>query len=251
MALSNIVVTDDNATPEFAEDDFNPSAVLGANGKNIGDLDADGLLDTTEVWKYSASVIPAVQMTITPTAGGPTYDAGMLSYETLANGDIRVYYRQDNNFNDNTYGTGSDIGWTSQGKTHKFGDLTGSDKAGFEVRASDGTVLFRFHQDYVTSSSTNIDGYTAYSGYQSLGFSGGDGSLVSGGTLNAQAATLLKDFDSTLELNLNQAGIANNGIAYTSMTVNSPVGDAGWDVVNGYYFTSLPPPSRAGRPSVA
>ncbi len=237
VALSNIVVTDDNATPEFAEDDFNPTAVLGANGKNIGDLDADGLLDTNEIWKYSASVIPVVQMTITPAAGGPTYDAGMLSYETLANGDIRVYYRQDNNFNDNTYGTGSDIGWTSQGKTHKFGDLTGSDKAGFEVRASDGTVLFKFYQDYITASTTNIDGYTAYSGYQSLGFSGGDGSLVSGGTLNAQAATLLKDFDSTLELNLNQAGIANNGIAYTSMTVNSPVGDAGWDVVNGYYFT--------------
>ena len=237
VPLSNIVVTDDNATPEFAEDDFNPTAVLGANGKNIGDLDGDGLLDTNEIWKYSASVIPAVQMTITPTAGGPTYDAGMLSYETLANGDIRVYYRQDNNFNDNTYGTGSDIGWTSQGKIHKFSDLTGSDKAGFEVRASDGTVLFKFYQDYITASTTNIDGYTAYSGYQSLGFSGGDGSLVSGGTLNAQAATLLKDFDSTLELNLNQAGIANNGIAYTSMTVNSPVGDARWDVVNGYYFT--------------
>ena len=119
--------------PYFTEDDFNPKVISGADEKNIGDLDGDGLLDTNEVWKYSASVVPAVQMTITPTAGGPTYDAGMLHHETLANGDIRVYYRQDNNFNDNTYGTGSDIGWTSQGRTHKFGDLTGSDKAGFAL----------------------------------------------------------------------------------------------------------------------
>ncbi len=97
-------------------------------------------------------------MTVTPTAGGPVYDSGTLSYETLANGDVRVYYRQDNNFNDNTYGTGSDAGWTSQGKTHKFGDLTGSDKAGFLVKYSDGTTLVQFYQDYISSSSTNVDG---------------------------------------------------------------------------------------------
>ena len=190
-------------------------AALDAIRANVTALDA----------RTRANVIAGSVMTLGPAKA--TYDLIML---------------------DPPYGTGAAADWSNG---HKFGDLTGSDKAGFEVRASDGTVLFRFHQDYVTSSSTNIDGYTAYSGYQSLGFSGGDGSLVSGGTLNAQAATLLKDFDSTLELNLNQAGIANNGIAYTSMTVNSPVGDAGGDVVNGYYFTSLPPPSRAGRPSVA
>ncbi|HAX77735.1 MAG TPA: hypothetical protein DCY88_18330, partial [Cyanobacteria bacterium UBA11372] len=230
LPLGNINVTDDNATPDFTDDDFNPTAVLGANGKNIGDTNGNNLLDLTEVWKYSATVIPPVVMTVTPTAGGPVYDSGTLSYQTLANGDIRVFYRQDNNFNDNTYGTGSDIGWTSQGKIHKFGDLTGSDKAGFEVRATDGTMLFKFYQDYITASTTNIDGYTSYSGYQSLGFSGGDGGLVTGGTLNGQATTFLKDFDSTIELNLNRPG-------YTTTIVNSPVGDPNWDVVNGYYFT--------------
>ncbi len=74
---------------------------------------------------------------MTVTIGGTVYDSGTLSYQTLANGDIRVTYRQSINFNDNTYGTGCDSGWTSQGKTHKFGDLTGSDKAGFEVKYSE------------------------------------------------------------------------------------------------------------------
>ncbi|MBK9362042.1 MAG: carboxypeptidase regulatory-like domain-containing protein [Rubrivivax sp.] len=236
LALANIVVTDDNATPDNSADDFAPTAVLGANGKNVGDLDGDSLLDTTEIWKYSATVIPPVNMTVTVEAGATPIAAGQLIYTTLPTGDIRVTYLQNNNFNDNTYGTGSDAGWAAIGKTHKFGDLTGSDKAGFEVKSSDGTVLFKFYQDYITSSSTNLDGYGSYSGYQSLGYSGGDGSLVTGGTLNAQAGTLLKDFDSTLETNLNQPGSANNGTAYTAMTVNSPVGDANWNVVNGYSF---------------
>jgi len=43
---------------------------------------------------------------MTVTTGGTVYDSGTLSYTTLANGDIRVSYRQSFNFNDNTYGTG-------------------------------------------------------------------------------------------------------------------------------------------------
>ncbi|MGA0200762.1 MAG: DUF7467 domain-containing protein, partial [Prochlorotrichaceae cyanobacterium] len=61
-------------------------------------------------------------------------------------------------------------------------------------------------------------------------FSGGDGKLIDGGTLNANAATLLYDFDSTLETNLNQAG-------YTGFIVNSPLNDPKWNNVNGYSFT--------------
>ena len=234
VPLSNIVVTDDAATPDYAADDFNPTPLL-SGGFNIGDLNKDNKLDVDEVWKYSATVIPPVNMTVT--ISGTTYESGSLIYTTLANGDIRVTYLQSNNFNDNTYGTGSDIGWTSRGKTHKFSDLTNSDYAGFEVRATDGTVLFKFKQDYITASSTNIDGYTTYSGYQSLGIAGGDGGLVTGGLLNAQWATFLYDFDSTLELNLNQPGTGTNGVLYRNMTVNSPINDPNWNEVNGYMFT--------------
>jgi hypothetical protein len=228
VALSNITVVDDNATPDFAGDDFNPTAKLGANGKNIGDLDDDNQLDPNEVWKYEAKVIPPVKMTVT--IGSTVYDSGTLTYTTLANGDIRVTYLQSNNFNDNTYGTSSDAGWAAIGKVHKFSDLTNSDKAGFEIKNGNGNVLFKFYQDYITSSGTNIDGYTSYSGYQSLGYSGGDGSLVTGGSLNSQAANFLYDFDSTLETNLNRAG-------YTGFIVDSPLNDPNWNKVNGYSFT--------------
>ena len=64
-----------------------------------------------------------------------------------------------------------------------------------------------------------------YSGYRRKGIPG-----VGGGTLKSQAETLLKDFDSTLELNLNRPG-------YTDKIVNSPVSDPNWEYVNGYLFT--------------
>jgi hypothetical protein len=230
LPLSNIVVTDDNATPTFAADDFKPTRQADATGNN------DNILDVGEVWKYSATVIPPLKMTVTTSTGATPLDSGVLSFQPLDNGDVRVYYRQSNNFNDNTYGTGSDAGWTSQGKTHTFNNLVGSDKAGFLVKYSDGTTLVQFYQDYISASGTASG---TYSGYQSLGYSGGDGRLISGN------GAVLKDFDSTLELNLNQPGIANNGVAYTAMTVNSPTNgvnnplptDPKWDVVDGYYFT--------------
>jgi hypothetical protein len=254
VPLAAIGLNDDNATLDFAGDDFKPAPVLQTSGqftgKNIGDLNGDDKLDLAEIWKYSASVIPPVVMTVTVTTGATPIDSGILSYQTLSNGDVRVYYRQSSNFNDNTYGTGSDDGWTSQGKTHKFSDLTGSDKAGFLIKFSDGTTLAQFYQDYITASTTQdkaldpVNGlptvnneYTAYSGYRSLGWSGGDGAFLSGNS------AVLKDFDTTLELNLNQPGLANNGIAYTAMTLNSPTApavannDSKWDVVNGYFFT--------------
>ena len=231
VALSNIVVKDDNATPSDAGDDFNPTRLADLVGNN------DNILGVGEVWQYSATVIPAVQMTVTVAAGATPIDSGTLSYKTVNGGDIQVFYRQSANFNDNTYGTGSDSGWTSQGRTHTFGDLTGSDKAGFEVKDGNGTVLFKFYQDYITSSTTNVDGYTSYSNYQSLGFSGGDGSYVSGLYTSAQAATYLVDFDSTLETNLNQAGTSTAGTAYTATIVNSPTNDVKWDKVDGYSFT--------------
>jgi hypothetical protein len=229
VALDNVTVRDDNATPGNTNDDFTPAPTLKAGGFNIGDADGDNLLDVGEVWQYTTTLIPTVTMAVT-TSTGVVYASGTLTYATLGNGDVRVTYLQANAINDNSYGTGSDSGWTSQGKTHKFTDLTGSDKAGFLVKYSDGTTLAQFYQDYITLGGTNTEGYTAFSGYQSLGFSGGDGSFVAGNS------AVLKDFDSTLETNLNQSGLANNGVAYTAMTVNSPVLDSKWNVVDGYSF---------------
>ena len=46
------VVSDDNATPADASDDWSPEPVL-AGGFNVGDADTDGLLDAGESWYYA------------------------------------------------------------------------------------------------------------------------------------------------------------------------------------------------------
>ena len=48
VALSNIIVRDDNGTTAVTTDDLTPTLVSG-------DTDADGQLDTTETWTYTAS----------------------------------------------------------------------------------------------------------------------------------------------------------------------------------------------------
>ncbi|MFC1956252.1 hypothetical protein ACFLWZ_07050 [Chloroflexota bacterium] len=48
VALSNVVVTDDNGTPGDTSDDFNPTFVGG-------DTNGDDKLDITETWTYTAS----------------------------------------------------------------------------------------------------------------------------------------------------------------------------------------------------
>ena len=48
VALSNVVIVDDNGTPGDTSDDFNPAFVGG-------DADCDGELDTGETWTYETS----------------------------------------------------------------------------------------------------------------------------------------------------------------------------------------------------
>ena len=52
VPLSDVVVVDDNGTPDAA-DDFHPDPVEDG-GYNLGDADQDGLLDPGEVWQYQA-----------------------------------------------------------------------------------------------------------------------------------------------------------------------------------------------------
>jgi uncharacterized repeat protein (TIGR01451 family) len=72
--LSGVVVSDDNGTPGDISDDFNATFAGG-------DTSADGLLDTTETWSFTASrIATAGQHTNTATAtgtdslGGPVSD---------------------------------------------------------------------------------------------------------------------------------------------------------------------------------
>jgi hypothetical protein len=54
LALSNVVVTDDNGTPGNLLDDFTAAAVL-SGGFNVGDANHNNLLDTNETWQFTAT----------------------------------------------------------------------------------------------------------------------------------------------------------------------------------------------------
>ncbi|MBZ9868681.1 hypothetical protein LB515_25185, partial [Mesorhizobium sp. CA15] len=54
VALTNVVVKDDNGTPLNPSDDFNASAIT-SGGFNTGDTNGNGLLDVGETWHYKAT----------------------------------------------------------------------------------------------------------------------------------------------------------------------------------------------------
>ncbi len=67
VALSNVVLRDDNGTPGNAADDFTPTFTGG-------DADSDAQLDTTETWRYQATrvaTLGAYQNTARVTASAP------------------------------------------------------------------------------------------------------------------------------------------------------------------------------------
>jgi hypothetical protein len=100
--------------------------------------------------------------------------------------------------NDNSYGVNA-VGWGTKG--HTFGNLTGSDKAGFQLKDPSGVVRLSFNVDYISAKSGTP------SGYGSLGPFGGDGAILVG-TLTAADGT----FDSSLARNLNNLGYFVGGV---------------------------------------
>ena len=87
---------------------------------------------------------------------------------TRSAGDIGIAYDQFPAPNDNSYGTNA-VGWGR----HTFGfNLTGSDKAGFQVIRPDGTIVLSFNIDTISAKAGTP------SGYASLGPFGGDGDIV-------------------------------------------------------------------------
>jgi len=91
--LSNVVVSDDNATPDDASDDFNPVAVM-SGGFNVGDTDGDNRLDVDEVWLYTASSVASVgQHTNIGTATAtPVDESGEVIGDEVTDSDPANYF---------------------------------------------------------------------------------------------------------------------------------------------------------------
>ncbi|MEN6645467.1 MAG: SdrD B-like domain-containing protein [Armatimonadia bacterium] len=197
QTLSYIVATDDAATPKYTPDDFIVGQLASlAAGQSVS---------------FTATKSIAVDNVVT--VNGTNYDGGWETTEVLPNGDVRFTYVQSLTVTDNTYGATASPGWPSG---HKFGDLTGSDKAQFLFKNAAGTTVMQFYLDYISAS-------TAFpSGYGTLGATGGDGSMVVGSASN------IASYTTSMTLNMNQSP------AYYVYTVNSPVNDPNWNYYSMY-----------------
>jgi hypothetical protein len=201
--LSNLVVVDDNGTPNYTGDDV-----------TVGTL---------------ASLAPGAMATFTNTAYLPIsyfYQVGSASaFDTLipqaipASGStmasLELTYLIDEDVTDNTYGTGASAGWAGNG-VHTFAQEEGnhlqwslSDRGG--IRVSDFDANFIYHYGV---SSTLPSGYGA-NVYQ---VNYGNGKYISSAS-------------STLADNL------NGYTKFFSDETNSPVGDANWQTISGYKVT--------------
>ena len=109
-------------------------------------------------------------------------------------GDIAVAYDQFPAPNDNSYGVNA-VGWGTSG--HTFSDLTGSDKAGFQIIKPDGTVAVSFNVDYISSKTGTPSGYASYGPF------GGDGSILTNSTpaLTSDGSTIQWDTSESRNLN--------------------------------------------------
>lgn len=179
--------------------------------------------------------------------------AGSFTFHIETNGDLTIVYDQFPAPNDNSYGVNA-VGWPGG---HTFGNLTGSDKAGFQIKNPSGTVVLSFNIDYLTAQTGTP------SGYASKGPFGGDGSVVVG-PLTAADLT----WDTSLARNLNGFVGPNNSangsllggagfctalgctVGGVNLLVDSPpTGDTvsdytltnpahtGWDFHDTYYVT--------------
>jgi len=195
--LTNVVVTDDNGTPDFPDDDFVVSVIPSlAAGQEV-----------------TFTVTKALPLNTYAKGDSGNVYAGQLITDVLPGGDVRVTFIQSRHLVDNTYGANS-VGYK---KSATFKDRVNSDNAQFEFTNGAGNVVLAFAVDYISASA-------AYpSGYGTLGVNGGDGSMSRGSKAHVlSCSTSLSD-------NLNQSP------AYYGYTVDSPPEpNPGWEYENRY-----------------
>jgi hypothetical protein len=166
--------------------------------------------------------------------------AGSFNFSLDGSGNLNIVYDQFPAPNDNSYGVNA-VGWPNG---HTFGNLTGSDKAGIQLRDQNGVVRLSFNMDYLSADASKP------SGYGSLGVTGGDGGMVVGTSSGITVTTsLAKNLN-----NVNIPGLFNAShvqqFGSVNVLVNSPPTDAahqtynisdptlaGWDFHDTYFAT--------------
>ena len=162
----------------------------------------DGRFDSGEGYTSGIWLNFAVEDTDTIVSGG-----NLWLHQDPGTGDVFVAFMQPLTLVDNTYGAGS-IGWgddAPSGKNHNFKDLTGSDKAQFQVTDHAGNTVLDVTLDYMseTSKGSGI--------YASLGVTGGDGNVEVG------SADDVLEWGTSIDYNFNTLGFV--------LTEDSPATD--------------------------
>jgi len=132
-------------------------------------------------------------------------DVGAFQYWTDNNdGTITIRTVFAKTFVDNTYGVNA-IGWPSG---HTFGNLVGSDHVIVALYDNANVKKMEVKLDYITASAG------APSGYDALGVTGGEGSMILGSVSDVVSST------TSLDINFNTFGYV--------LTVDSPATDASY-----------------------
>jgi len=181
--------------------------------------------------------------------------------EDNGDGTTTFVFDQGTFTNDNSYGVNA-IGWGGAGK-HTFGNLTGSDRAKFQMFKPDGvTQILAFDLDYISAGARKkyVGGVLTQqpatsSGYDSLGPFGGDGSFALG---NPQWVV---GWNSSLVQNLNNPGVYSAGVLqapystpgtfFVNPLVNSPKTLGPADPVGPSSFSIDPASPWAGNNSTS
>jgi hypothetical protein len=248
--------TDDDGVGPNAMDDFQAVTILASSmppGVVFDRLDC--VLDIGDWTPSNSAGVRVCNNTSNPSKAYANFDhgarlifvfkespetpcpAGSFTASMNGSGDLVMTFDQFPAPNDNSYGINA-VGWPGG---HTFGNLTGSDKAGFQLKNAAGTVVLDFNIDYLSAKSGTP------SGYGSLGPFGGDGD-VNVGTLSPSDII----YTTSLAENLNSTGFCTGGNCSglgTNLLVNSPATDPGtynlvagspygaWNFHDTYYVT--------------
>jgi hypothetical protein len=205
--LSNLVVVDDNGTPNYSEDDYTLPIPVG----------------TTIAPGASYSISTSVYLPISlfyQSGGRAAFDTLIPQVVPVAAGSpagtlpsLLLTYLIDTDVTDNTYGTGSSAGWAGNGG-HTFAEIEAG-YAEFALYNSKGAAVSDFDVNYLKNEGVST---SLPSGYGST-----IGQVFQGGTSNISYLV------STLADNLNDYP------QFYTDTTNSPlVGTPNWEVTAGY-----------------
>jgi hypothetical protein len=215
VTVTNIVVTDDNATPSYTGDDFTvgtiaslaPGASATLTATVIPPVQEQGWYQTLVGWNPNGSLIWK--------QWGYPAPAGTLICSQLSNGNYQITWRQDPDQTDNTYGKGSSSGWSGQNRT--FAEMLVNQAAEFRFLDANGNTQLDIAANYISPSKSYP------SGFGTLGINGNTGFVVSG------SGSHVISCDTTLSHNLNQSS------DFYKCTTDSPSSST-WDNVTGYTF---------------